>query len=191
MFKKVLICMTALSTLIVGVSALSSTDVQKQVDETPKQLNNAKQMAQIARSYGEDDAYDTNDTNDTNDVIQYDESAEKPVSLDAVYTELSKEENDKGGFIGTFKITHYCQCATCNGRSDAKTASGTTMAAGRTIAVDPRIIPLGSKVYIEGYGWRVAEDTGGAIKNMKIDMCVSSHSEAYAKGVTYAKVYVK
>lgn len=188
MFKKVLICMTALSTMIVWASALSSADVQKQIDETTKQLNNAHQMAQIARSYGEDD---THDTHDTHDVIQYDECAEKPVSLNAVYTELVKDETDKGGFIGTFKITHYCPCATCNGRSDAKTASGTTMAAGRTIAVDPKIIPLGSKVYIEGYGWRVAEDTGGAIKNLKIDMCVSSHSEAYAKGVTYAKVYVK
>lgn len=187
MFKKVLICMMAMSTMIVGASALSSADVQKQIDETTKQLNNAHQMAQIARSYGEDDDHDVIQYAKT----KYDECAEKLVSLKAVHAKLVKEENDKGRFIGTFKITHYCPCATCNGRSDAKTAIGTTMMAGRTIAVDPRIIPLGLKVYIEGYGWRVAEDTGGAIKNLKIDMCVSSHSEAYAKGVTYAKVYVK
>ena len=182
MFKKVLICMTALSTMIVWASALSSIDAQKQIDETTKQLNNTKQVTQTERSYGEDDSHDVN---------QYDECAEKPSSLNAGYTKSVKEENDKGDFIGTFKITHYCPCSTCNGRSDAKTAIGTTMAVGRTIAVDPKIIPLGSNVYIEGYGWRVAEDTGGAIKNTKIDMCVSSHSEAYAKGVTYAKVYVK
>ena len=56
------------------------------------------------------------------------------------------------------------------------------MTPNRTIAVDPRIIPLGSKVEINGRIY-IAEDTGGAIKGNRIDMCVSSHSEAYAKGV--------
>lgn len=92
--------------------------------------------------------------------------------------------------MGQYKLTFYCPCATCNGRSDGKTALGTIMAEGRTIAVDSSIIPLGSRVYIDGFGVFIAEDTGGAIKGSRIDVCVSSHSGAYDLGVKYANVYV-
>lgn len=92
--------------------------------------------------------------------------------------------------LGNYKLTFYCPCATCNGVAGAKTASGTTPTEGRTIAVDSSIIPLGSRVYIEGYGVFIAEDTGGAIKNNKIDVFVSSHSRAYELGVQYANVYL-
>nr|WP_237690994.1 3D domain-containing protein [Paenibacillus caui] len=51
-----------------------------------------------------------------------------------------------------------------------KTASGTRVTEGRTIAVDKNVIPLGWWVYIEGLGFRRAEDTGGAIKGNKIDV---------------------
>lgn len=92
--------------------------------------------------------------------------------------------------LGNYKLTFYCPCATCNGVAGAKTASGTTPTEGRTIAVDSSVIPLGSRVYIEGYGVFIAEDTGGAIKNNKIDILVSSHSRAYDLGVQYANVYL-
>ena len=92
--------------------------------------------------------------------------------------------------LGSYKLTFYCPCATCNGVAGAKTASGTTPTEGRTIAVDSSIIPLGSRVYIEGYGVFIAEDTGGAIKNNKIDIFVSSHDRAYDLGVQNAAVYL-
>ena len=92
--------------------------------------------------------------------------------------------------LGSYKLTFYCPCATCNGVAGAKTASGTTPAEGRTIAVDSSIIPLGSRVYIEGYGMFIAEDTGGAIKDNKLDIFVSSHDRAYDLGVQYANVYL-
>lgn len=92
--------------------------------------------------------------------------------------------------LGTYRLSFYCPCATCNGRSDGKTKIGTRMAEGRTIAVDPRIIPLGSRVYIEGYGVFIAEDTGSAIKGNRIDVCVASHSRAYDFGIDYANVYL-
>ena len=88
--------------------------------------------------------------------------------------------------LGNYKLTFYCPCATCNGVAGAKTASGTTPTEGRTIAVDSSIIPLGSRVYIEGYGTFIAEDTGGAIKDNKLDIFVSSHDRAYDLGVQYA-----
>lgn len=55
-----------------------------------------------------------------------------------------------------------------------RTASGTRVTEGRTIAVDPSIIPMGWWVYIEGIGFRRAEDTGGAIKGNKIDVYYDS-----------------
>lgn len=72
--------------------------------------------------------------------------------------------------LGTFEITAYSYYE-CGGES-SKTASGTTPRPYVTVAVDPRIIPLGTKLYIEGVGEVIAEDTGGAVKNNVLDLHV-------------------
>ena len=51
-----------------------------------------------------------------------------------------------------------------------------------TIAVDPSVIPLGSKVYIPGYGYAIASDTGGVIKGNIIDLYMNSHDECTSWG---------
>ncbi|MDT3428774.1 uncharacterized protein YabE (DUF348 family) [Paenibacillus forsythiae] len=71
-----------------------------------------------------------------------------------------------------------------------RTASGTRVTEGRTIAVDPRVIPIGWWVYIEGLGLRRAEDTGGAIKGNKIDVYYDSLSHARNFGRKSRVVYV-
>ncbi|CAI6085998.1 hypothetical protein PAECIP112173_04835 [Paenibacillus sp. JJ-100] len=72
-----------------------------------------------------------------------------------------------------------------------KTASGTRVTEGRTIAVDPKVIPIGWWVYIEGLGFRRAEDTGGAIKGNKIDVYFDSVKHALNFGRKKGKtVYV-
>lgn len=92
--------------------------------------------------------------------------------------------------LGTFRISHYCPCSICNGSyTDQPTALGTALKPYQTIAVDPSVIPLGSHVIINGHEY-IAEDTGGAIKGRRIDLCVETHSEAMSKGVIYADVYV-
>lgn len=58
------------------------------------------------------------------------------------------------------------------------TRSGTKVQEGRTIAVDPKVIPLGWWVYIEGVGLRRAEDTGSAVKGSKIDIYYESEKTA-------------
>lgn len=90
-----------------------------------------------------------------------------------------------GDLIGNFTITYYC-CEKyphiCNGGPPYKTASGTTPTPGRTIAVDPNVIPLGTHVVINGHEY-VAEDTGGAINQNRIDIAVATHKEALSKGI--------
>lgn len=71
------------------------------------------------------------------------------------------------------------------------TYSGVRAEEGRTVAVDPKVIPLGSTVYIEGIGIRKAEDTGSAIKGAKIDVFMNDVQEALTFGVKKnVKVYV-
>lgn len=60
-----------------------------------------------------------------------------------------------------------------------RTASGVWPVAGRTVAVDTRIIPMGAWVHISGIGWRHAEDTGGAIIGTRLDVFVSSMAAVY------------
>lgn len=69
------------------------------------------------------------------------------------------------------------------------TATGRKAGYG-VVAVDPSVIPLGTKLYIPGYGYAVAADTGGAIKGYKIDLCFNSASEAIRWGRRRVKVYI-
>lgn len=69
------------------------------------------------------------------------------------------------------------------------TYSGTMVRRG-VVAVDPRIIPLGTRMYIEGYGYAVAEDIGGAVKGSRIDVAMKTNDECYQWGVRDVKVYI-
>jgi 3D (Asp-Asp-Asp) domain-containing protein len=104
-------------------------------------------------------------------------------------TEESKQEESNLVYMGRFKLTAYCACSKCCGKSDGITASGTKAKQGRTIAVDPKQIPYGTKVVINGHTY-VAEDCGGSIKNNRIDVFFNSHKEALQFGVQYADVYI-
>ena len=71
-----------------------------------------------------------------------------------------------------------------------RTSKGVIPKEGRTIAVDPSVIPYGSIVYIQGYGYYIAEDCGGAIKSNRIDIFTASHSYAMQQGKKVANVWV-
>lgn len=102
---------------------------------------------------------------------------------------------DIGEPLGEFKLTAYCPCMKCCSKTDGITSTGTLAAEGRTIAVDPRVIPYGSSVTIyfaDGTSHTyTAEDCGGAIKENRIDVFFSSHDVARAFGVQSAMVYVE
>lgn len=103
--------------------------------------------------------------------------------------ELIEEHKVNTTHTNTFKLTAYCACSKCCGKwADGFTASGTKATQGRTIAVDTKVIPLGTKVIIEGYGEYIAEDTGSAIKGNKIDVYFDNHQEALKFGVKNLEV---
>ena len=82
----------------------------------------------------------------------------------------------------TFEATAY----TWTGN---RTATGTWPSRG-TVAVDPEVIPLGTNLYIEGYGEAVAEDTGGAIQGQIIDLYMDSYQECIEWGRRQVEVRV-
>ncbi|NLO88867.1 MAG: hypothetical protein GX088_00805 [Clostridia bacterium] len=89
------------------------------------------------------------------------------------------------------EATAYDSCEICCGKTDGITKTGTKAKTNHTIAVDPEVIPLGSKVYIAELGIiYTAEDTGGKIKGNKIDIFMSTHEQAKQFGVKKLTAYV-
>ena len=94
---------------------------------------------------------------------------------------VKKTSKKSRKYLGTFKAYAYNGAGT--------TASGTTTKANRTVAVDPKVIPLGSKLMINGKIY-IAEDTGGFIKGKKIDIFMPSYNDCIQWGVKNVKVYL-
>lgn len=118
---------------------------------------------------------------DETESIEETEPIEEPESKPEFEPELKS--------LGRFKLTAYCACSKCCGKSDGITASGTKAKQGRTIAVDPKLIPYGTKVVINGRTY-VAEDCGGSIKQNRIDVFFNNHKDALNFGIQYAEVFI-
>lgn len=102
----------------------------------------------------------------------------------------SVKKNTLKGYesIGKFTLTAYCGCTHCSGSWGTKTATGTKCKAGRTIAVDPTVIPYGTEIYINKHKY-IAEDCGGAIKGRHIDIYFSTHKECLEFGKQEAEIF--
>ena len=87
-----------------------------------------------------------------------------------------------------YKITFYCACLECCGKTNGITASGVHAQAGVTIAASGSI-PFGTRIWIEGYGERVVQDRGGAIGTNRIDIYVNTHSEALRQGTRTVRIW--
>lgn len=90
--------------------------------------------------------------------------------------------------LGVFHITGYCPCKKCTGKDPGDdgygiTNSGAPVEEGVTIGVDPKVIPIGSKIRIEGYPEIfIAQDIGPGIKGNEIDLYRSTHEAANVVG---------
>lgn len=127
----------------------------------------------------------------------------EPAEPEAVATEPAAYHGPIPEFVdlGEFTVTHYCPCAECCGvwaenRPDGivYTASGTIAQEGRTIAVDPDLIPHGTEVvvrYSDGdEAVYIAEDCGSAIQGNRIDVYMESHEAALLEGIKTARVCI-
>lgn len=103
--------------------------------------------------------------------------------------------------LGIFKLTAYCSCQRCcgsyalnrpvdeSGNEIVYGSIGVRLVAGVSIAVDPRVIPYGTQVEIDGHTY-TAHDTGGNIKGNRIDVYFDDHQEAWDFGTQYTEVFV-
>lgn len=114
-------------------------------------------------------------------------SESKAPQCPAVSTAQAKK--DAGAHLGTFSVTAYTHYRDSSDGVN-ETATGTLPAVGRTVAVDPRVIPLGSRIYIAGIGERIAEDTGGKIKGKKLDLFLPSIQACLRFGVRRYEVRI-
>lgn len=102
------------------------------------------------------------------------------------------EETIKSEFtsLGVFEVTAYCGCENCCGKSDGITATGIKAEEGRTIAVDPDIIPYGTVVMINGQEY-VAEDCGGAVNGNVVDIYFDNHADALQYGRQTHEIHIR
>lgn len=96
-----------------------------------------------------------------------------------------------GGLVplGTFKTTAYCPCRSCSSGWGGRTSTGTIAAAGRTISVDPAVIPYGSHVMINGVIY-TAEDEGSGVNGKHIDIYFNTHAECKIYGVRNVEAFL-
>ena len=121
-----------------------------------------------------------------NKIVQVNKSVTSRSGTTSRTTPSTTVSSNTSGQI--YKITAYCSCAKCCGKSTGRTAMGTHATAGRTVAASSKFA-FGTKLNINGHTYTV-EDRGGAINGNKIDIYVNSHAEALAWGVRYLPVSV-
>ena len=91
--------------------------------------------------------------------------------------------------MGECKITYFCPCEECSGQWGRQTYSGKTARSEHTVAVDPNVFDIGSKLLIDGKVY-TAEDIGGGVKGDHVDIFVDTHKETLEGGVKYKDVKV-
>ncbi|MFE4811411.1 LysM peptidoglycan-binding domain-containing protein [Peribacillus simplex] len=118
----------------------------------------------------------------------------KPVeqSEPAEKADTNNESSNQAGIEKEITVRATAYTADCQGCSGT-TATGVNLKANpnaKVISVDPSVIPLGSKVYVEGYGYATAADTGSAIKGNRVDIFVPNEKDAVNWGVKNVKVQI-
>lgn len=165
-------------------SSQASASEPKQSSE-PKQASEQKQASEAKQSN------ESSETNESNEAKSEDKTASASSSSeDSSNSSSSESETKSAGKTMQMEATAYT--AYCNGCSGV-TRTGIDLRANpnqKVVAVDPNVIPLGTRVHVEGYGEAIAGDTGGAIKGNKIDLYVQTKDEAYTFGRQQVEVTI-
>ena len=113
-----------------------------------------------------------------------DKTEDDASNKDKPYVELTGSET----LLGEFTITGYCGCDTCSGGHNL-TYSGTVPKANHTLSADLTLLPIGSKVWIDGIIYTV-EDMGGNVNGNIVDIFYDNHEDAISHGTTTSEVYL-
>lgn len=181
----ILLLFTIALALALVASLIVNQGTLKKLDETISLLDQANQAVRQSNELADSAISELNELKEQNEqvVTEDDTTAQEPYE------------------VFEAKVTAYCSCPKCCGiwskdhpsrqgtDYEQHTTSGTIPVAGRTVAVDPDIIPLGSKILIDGHEY-IAEDTGSGVKGNHIDIYFDSHEEALEWGVRTLEVQV-
>lgn len=163
----------------------------------------AEQPAEQPSEQPADNTAEASDDNQDENTQQTEQAEPAKEDNDATEAEPAKEESTKatetesndnnnapeGKTISVSATAYTSECSGCSG----VTSTGVDLNANpdaKVIAVDPNVIPLGSEVYVEGYGRATAADVGGAINGNKIDVHVPNKGEANNWGVRSVNVTI-
>lgn len=169
MIKRCITLLLCLCVMCCAVTALAAwTDKQTKAHE----------IADIARSMGLGE--DNPIIKEASRIWWEEQNATTPAPAPAQPTETKT-------YVGTYYITGYDSCYQCNGNNTGLTASGTRLTVGRTCAANRNDFAIGTKLYIEGIGYRTVEDRGCG--SGVVDVLCNNHSECNRITGHY-KVYV-
>ncbi|MBM7841026.1 3D (Asp-Asp-Asp) domain-containing protein/lysozyme family protein [Alkalihalobacillus xiaoxiensis] len=160
---------------------------QANASEKPKQSSEPKQSSDQQNQSSE--SKQANESKSSSETKAEDKSASSNSSSEASSSASSTESKPAGK---TMQMEATAYTAYCNGCSGV-TRTGIDLRANpnqKVVAVDPNVIPLGTRVYVEGYGEAIAGDTGGAIKGNKIDLYVQTKDEALTFGRQQVQVTI-
>lgn len=159
------------------VNAIESTKIAQvaEVDKLPSMPASVAEFSSM-----NDTKIEISEINDVNI------NAETNVSVEENIEEKAYSNGGDYAAVMTMEATAYLPS---DGGGAGITATGIPATYG-VAAVDPAVIPLGSRLYIPGYGEAIAADTGGAIYGYRIDLCMESYSEAMNFGRRDVTVYV-
>lgn len=179
------------SSLIVVGQELEINGVNVEQEDAPTATVSTESSANESGS-----ANESSSANDSKSASETNSAKEVPATKNSsnATAQTTKQENanqnsPEGKTISVEATAYTANCAGCSGI----TSTGVDLNANpdaKVIAVDPSVIPLGTKVYVEGYGYATAADVGSAIQGHKIDVHVSTKDEAYEWGVRTVDVTI-
>jgi len=172
--KKILF--TFIFLLLTGISFLTAKIFNIYSTELNKKANLKSNIVEIELQEEKKEEVKENSYEEEQEVIIDDSQLKEPI------------QKEKYTNMGTYKITAYCNCKKCCGKTDGITASGVKASENHTIAA-PSNFPFGTKLLINGIVYTV-EDRGGAVKNKTLDIYFDSHQEALDYGVQYHEVFL-
>ena len=171
-----------LGTLIITLALLVSGTTTSMAASSMHTVKKGETLYKIAKSYNVSISNLKSWNNLKTDTIKPNQKLK--ITKQASKTKNPSRSDSEDNVVKEIVVSASAFTASCNGCTGI-TSTGINLKKNpdiKVIAVDPKVIKLGTKVHVEGYGYAIAGDTGGNIKGNKIDVFFSSKSDAYKWG---------